>query len=272
VGFFKKLKKKAKKISKRVVTGVATGGTSELLRLAPGGSSLVNVLESTFAPTSIGDLAVGASLATNPAGTIGAALSQTQPQGESGGAVVGNNFLGGISGLLGSASGFGGNVGTIASLGSGFLSGFLPAQGPVASQQISAPAFVQPTMGPAVRAGVGAITTAAGAALAKLSAFAGKNVTLRAAMIVIRRLAKILGTPTAVALALGLSVGELQTILTENALKGSSGRRMNPGNVKALRRAQRRIKSFHKLCVDSDSMKRTRRRSTPKAATTLVCK
>lgn len=51
--------------------------------------------------------------------------------------------------------------------------------------------------------------------------------------------------------------------ISELALAGPGHRRMNPANSKALRRAQRRLKSFHRLCSDSDVLK-TRRRSCAK--------
>jgi hypothetical protein len=49
--------------------------------------------------------------------------------------------------------------------------------------------------------------------------------------------------------------------VSELAVAGPGRRRMNPGNVKALRRAHRRMKSFHKVCVDNDQLyKRSRKR------------
>lgn len=47
--------------------------------------------------------------------------------------------------------------------------------------------------------------------------------------------------------------------VSELALAGPGHRRMNPANSKALRRAQRRLKSFHRLCSDSDVFKTKRR-------------
>jgi len=47
--------------------------------------------------------------------------------------------------------------------------------------------------------------------------------------------------------------------VSELALAGPGHRRMNPANSKALRRAQRRLKSFHRLCADSDVLKSRRR-------------
>jgi len=51
--------------------------------------------------------------------------------------------------------------------------------------------------------------------------------------------------------------------VSELILAGPGHRRMNPANSKALRRATRRIKSFHRLCGDADVIK-TRRRSCAK--------
>jgi hypothetical protein len=49
--------------------------------------------------------------------------------------------------------------------------------------------------------------------------------------------------------------------VSELAVAGPGRRRMNPGNVKALRRAHRRMKSFHKVCVDNDQLyKRSKRK------------
>jgi len=62
----------------------------------------------------------------------------------------------------------------------------------------------------------------------------------------------------AVAAGLAITVEELATLLLAHATK--KRRRMNPGNVKALRRSMRRVESFHKLCGKAD-MLRSRRRS-----------
>jgi len=49
--------------------------------------------------------------------------------------------------------------------------------------------------------------------------------------------------------------------VSELAVAGPGRRRMNPGNVKALRRAHRRMRSFHKVCVDNDQLyKRSKKR------------
>lgn len=261
MGFFKKVRRAAT----RAVTAVATGGLSEVARAA-GAKDLANVAESVFAPTSVSDLQTTASILTGQGPGIAPGSGPTGGGGED---MALGNVLGGISGLLGTVSGFGGPVGTVAQIGSGFLSGFLPAQGPMQQQaQVPSAQFPQATqtmaMMPAIRGAGSAIANFVAPILAKMSMTLGKNITLRAAMIIVRRLGKTLTSPGAVAAALGLSLSELSSLLTANALAGSSGRRMNPGNVKALRRAHRRIKSFHRLCGENDRLKAPRRKASPK--------
>lgn len=184
------------------------------------------------------------------------------------------SFLGGLQGVLGTLGSSGGNVGAIATIGSGFLSGFLPARGPSQNQQVSyfPQVQAQPVMAmtPMIRGAASAVAGFAAPLLAKMSLAIGKNVTLRAAMIIIRRLGKYLQSPSAIGAAIGLSVSELSQLITAASLAGSHGRRMNAGNVKALRRAHRRIRSFHKLCGDNDRLKAPRRRA-PARRTVVQC-
>lgn len=48
--------------------------------------------------------------------------------------------------------------------------------------------------------------------------------------------------------------------VNELMLAGPGRRRMNPANVKALRRSMRRLDSFHRLCVSADKLRRPRGR------------
>jgi hypothetical protein len=59
-----------------------------------------------------------------------------------------------------------------------------------------------------------------------------------------------------------LVTGGLLTAAAVNELMvaGPGRRRMNPGNVHALRRSMRRLQSFHKLCVTADQLRRPRSR------------
>ena len=54
--------------------------------------------------------------------------------------------------------------------------------------------------------------------------------------------------------------------VSELMMSGSGRRRMNPGNVKALRRSMRRLESFHHLCQKSDKLRKPRARSRSKCA------
>lgn len=70
------------------------------------------------------------------------------------------------------------------------------------------------------------------------------------------------GTIVSLLIGLGLTAMEANLLVSWQAQRRRS-RRMNPANSKALRRAARRIKSFHKLCVHTDLIKTHHRRSAP---------
>lgn len=53
--------------------------------------------------------------------------------------------------------------------------------------------------------------------------------------------------------------------VSELIMAGPGHRRMNVGNVKALRRGMRRIESFHKLCSKADRLRRPKARVTVKS-------
>jgi len=257
----------------RAVAAVGTGGLTEVSRATGVLPGLPDVAESVLAPTSFSDLNVGAQLFADPGSTLATVVTGQSPTlGTAGGTPVGGNLLGGIGGILGTVSGFGGTPGAVAQIGSSFLQGFLPTQRQVGGSGVAVGPTAQQTLAaaPMIKGAAAAVTSFVAPILAKMSASMGKNITLRAAMIIIRRLGKFLQSPTAIAAAVGLSVAELSTLMTASAIAGSSGRRMNVGNVKALRRAHRRIKSFHKLCGDNDMLRKPRtRRAAPKIT---VCK
>jgi len=275
MGLFKKIKKKVKQVAKvgqRITAGVVTAGLSE----TSVGKNIGKTIGSVLVPTSLSDLATGFQAAsipiqaiTNPAGAAAAAGSlisgnSNLPEGTTGGSPMAlGNVLGGLQGVLNQVSGFGGPAGAVASIGSGFLSGFLPAQGPRVSQFPQAQ-FPQATQTMSITPAIVQGTAMIAGILARISASVGRNISFRAAMIIVRRLMKTLQSPTAVATALGIGISELSTLLVANSISKSSGRRMNVGNVKALRRAHRRIKSFHKLCGDNDRLRAPRRRTAPK--------
>jgi hypothetical protein len=62
------------------------------------------------------------------------------------------------------------------------------------------------------------------------------------------------GTIVSILVGLGLTAVEAN-LLTAWHSQRRRGKRMNPANAKALRRAARRIRSFHKLCTHTDLLK-----------------
>jgi hypothetical protein len=67
------------------------------------------------------------------------------------------------------------------------------------------------------------------------------------------------GTIVSLLVGMGLAAQEANVLVGWHSIR-RKGRRMNPANSRALKRAARRIKSFHKLCVHTDLIK-TRRSS-----------
>lgn len=165
---------------------------------------------------------------------------------------VGLGILGGRTGVLGQAGQFG----------QALLSGFLPAQGPIAQTPQFGGGF-EPTP---VMSGVPRIAGMAGALavmiqpiLIRIATFLGRRtLSLRETLKIIRRMGRSL-TPAAIAAAIGISVADLGILIMAGAQMPS--RRMNPGNVKALRRSMRRIESFHRLCQKADTLRGRGRRS-----------
>ena len=277
MGLFKKIKK----VAKRSVTAVATGGLSEVAR-ATGNKEFAGTLTSIFAPSSIEDIQLSTALAApvvgatlgGPAGfAIGSTFAQSQMAAQQGvqnpevSQVGISNFLGGLNRSLENLSGFGGQIGAGAQLGSAVLSGFLPAQGPTIQQQSPvmmtsvAPTIQAGAMAGAAPAVLSAMRAGIQSILAKLSANIGKSVSFRAAMILIRKLGTFAQSPAAIGAMVGLTAQEVATLLIADSLK--KRRRMNPGNIKALRRAHRRIEGFHRICGTNDKLRSPRRRRAP---------
>ena len=190
-------------------------------------------------------------------------------------------ILQGISGLAGGLSG--GNYLQALSGGLGAAASFFPQPSaqPVMYPQPMNP-FPQipqyPMPAPIQAQPVGAFSVPAAAAarlgaitapiLAKIAVKLGLRArpSLTRAMEIIRKGAKLLNSPEAVAVALGISVAELATLITANSAR--KRRRMNPANSKALRRAARRIKSFHRLCTHTDVLRSRSRRASKMACGT----
>lgn len=118
---------------------------------------------------------------------------------------------------------------------------------------VMAGGVAMPAMGSAIARMVAPI-------LFKISQTVGRNVSLQKALTMARSLGKQLQSPAAAAAALGITLAELANLIV--AGQHRKRRRMNPANSKALRKAARRIESFHRLCARTDMLRsRGRRRS-----------
>lgn len=250
-------------VSQRILAQYEANKPRELF---PGAVALAGVVASA-----------GVGLAGAPA-YVSATLSQLAEQVER----SQNNMSLNISGLLG---GIGQALGGINTSAYGNISQILGAGATIAGAALApSPSYVSgpvygamptyPSQAPVVQTAAGSVPVfaAAGAAasalarvvqpiLFKIATKLGlrRMPSLQTAMNMIRKMAKLLASPEAVAVALGITTAELATLITANSAK--KRRRMNPANSKALRRAARRIKSFHRLCVHTDVLKSRGRRS-----------
>lgn len=180
------------------------------------------------------------------------------------------NILGGIN-----TSGYG-NISQVLSGGLQLASGALAPQptvqqyGPAYQQPVyrisQAPVYPSDSQAMAMTGNMLGPTSVATAAmmaakqiLPKIAAALGRRgITLSKAVELARRLGKFFTSPEAIALYMGITVSELAQLITAQSAR--KRRRMNPANSHALRRAARRIKSFHRLCQHTDLIK-TRHRS-----------
>jgi hypothetical protein len=185
--------------------------------------------------------------------------------------------LGGLIGGLGSIAGsFGGQIGNpylqgIGSVAQAFGGAFsspavaAPTSYVPYSPPPSYPVATMPRATPVMASGQALGYSARMAAsittpiLYKIYSTIGKKVSLQAAVSIIRKMGKFLMSPEAIAVALGISVAELAQVITSASAK--KRRTMNPANGKALRRAARRIKGFHRMCGTVDLLKSRGKRS-----------
>lgn len=175
------------------------------------------------------------------------------------------SFGGILNNAFGAISGVSGSVGGIGQVGSAFLTPLL-AQGPVVRTLATAPrvAGAVGKAGARIFTGRSMVSALVGGILVKIATTLGRNsMSIRGALKIVRRMGKFL-EPAAIAVALGITVSELAELIMAGA--SMPRRRMNPGNTNALRRAARRIESFHRLCVRTDQLRSPRRRSTRRAA------
>lgn len=183
-------------------------------------------------------------------------------------------LFGSILGALQGAGSFLGQVtgalGAVRALSAPSPIAFLPASGPVVSlpqngfQEMAArmpfpkPSMTTPIAGAIAKVG-SELTRIIAPILVKIAVATGSTtMTLRRAVKIVRRMGRSIG-PVSVAIALGLTIEELGTLILADSQRPR--RRMNPANVSALRRSMRRIQSFHRLCQKADLLSRPRSRS-----------
>jgi len=278
VGLFKKFKKavsnpvrtvkqvasKAIQNPVRTSMAVTSGGLSELARKAP-------VVGNTFKSVQT-QLSTGYKAAANiyTGGLYGKATAAGQALVQPGGGAMGFN-LGGFLGQIGSAFGQSQipaiqNIGSFAGIASGFIQ---PTGSPFGGQTT-----MQPT--PVMASGVQAMARA-GAVVGR--GFFNKFPNLATAIQGYRNMGKNITRAKLHSLMrrfgpeLLISGGILSAAaVSELMMAGPGRRRMNPGNVKALRRSLRRLESFDKLChrVQRHTRKRSTKRSTGSSAATFV--
>jgi hypothetical protein len=132
--------------------------------------------------------------------------------------------------------------------------------------------FQPPTIGPAMMAAAPAIARGAGAVATVGRGFFNRFPNLATAIQGYRNMGKkvtrgkLYGLMKRFGPDFLISGGILTAAaVSELAVAGPGRRRMNPGNVHALRRAHRRMKSFHKVCQINDTLLTHRRRSSKRS-------
>jgi len=188
-------------------------------------------------------------------------------------------LFGSILGALSGAGSFLGQVtgalGAVRALSAPSTVSFLPASGPVVGIPQPGPQVMaarMPSPRPSMPGPIGGAIATAGRELTRViapilikiaEATGSTTMTLRRAVRIVRRMGRAIG-PASVAIALGLTIEELGTLILADSQRPR--RRMNPANVSALRRSMRRIQSFHRLCQKADLLSRPRSRSRKAAA------
>jgi hypothetical protein len=178
-------------------------------------------------------------------------------------------LLGGLGGIFGGQANQGTAIGTLGQFAS-LASGFFPS--PTMSQTVMS--MVQP-QGQVMQVSnvmqrattlTREIFDAGAKVLSRLgirtSASTGAfSSTLKRTLSSIASLARRTPSGTMVSLLIGLGLTALEAnMLTAWHAQRKKGRRMNAGNPRALRRAARRIKSFHRMCSTIDLLKSRGRR------------
>jgi hypothetical protein len=282
MGFLKNIFKNVTPLKAVAVIGSPIQGALHLFKgsgaaMARAGGELVAGAVVSIAVPTAGAALAGATLVQNVTSRTG------QPQQLAPGQSVGQtNYVGGamainLGGVLGSVGQiFGGNqnpyfqgVSQIASLASNFFPS--PQMSQVVQMQAGATATPVMSMVPAIRGMATALTREIFDAGMKVMSRLGIPVsaspgafssTLKRTLSSIASLARRTPTGTMVSILIGMGLTALEAnMLTAWHAQRKKGRRMNPTNPRALRRAARRIKSFHRMCGTIDLLKTRGRRT-----------
>jgi len=262
VGFFKSVFKGISKIQPfkqpvRAIAAVSTLGQSEVFRALPKPVQAVAV-------QSAGTLASLVTINPTPLALANSFNASQQQGGQPMGFNVGQ-FLGGVSSAFGgSSNSYLSNTGAFANIASSF---FQPSSGGFPSAVAAPPVYTTGgqtavAVRPVVAGGLTKEVFDAGAkVLARLGipyrASTGSfSRALKTALGSIGSLARRTPAGSIIGLLAGIGLSQLESnLLVAWHAQRRRHRRMNPANAKALRRAGRRIKSFHKLCGSLDVMK-----------------
>lgn len=153
----------------------------------------------------------------------------------------------------------GGILGSVGNIGSQVLRASTPSPGSLVA---SGPQIAM--SGSPIMSGMPSVMATAAAGIQRVliqvaTTLGLRTLTLKRAIAIYRKLARTIVDPFVIAQIMGLSVSQLGELLVADAQRPR--RRMNPANSHALRRASRRIESFHKLCQRTDKLRAPRRRS-----------
>lgn len=255
MGFFKKIKKGFKSVTKTV----AKVAPKAIVATATGGASLVvpglnKTLQPLLAPTNLSQLANTARLVAAPA-TGGQSMAFNT-----------NQFLGAVGGILSNspinAFQTAGNLATLTQQflpattakpitynqpmqGQAMTVSNVPAKNPPITQEIwnILANKLLPRLGFTVPANMATFLSRAKKALGAIASLARKTPA---------------GTMVSVLMGIGLTVYEANLLTGWYATK-KKRKRINPANARALRRSVRRIRSFHRLCQHADVLGRPSR-------------
>jgi len=299
MGLFKKIKKAVKNPVKavtsvakvvvnnpiRATTAVASLGLSEVARSAPIIGSTVKELQAVGSETYL-------ALANSFTGGLSGTLQQTaaavlEPPEEPDMGINLGQLIGGLGGAATNLGNFSSNpylqtVGTISTaFGGAYNTQPMSSNNQMIPTSGTAQVYTVANSGVPARLGRSTLTQevadAGGKILQRLGLTYSNSVgsftsVLKRALTSVASLARRTpaGTMVNLLIGLGLTAGEAYLLTTWQAQRKKS-RRMNPANGKALRRAARRIKGFHKLCVHTDVLK-TRSRGVSRGRSCGTCR